>query len=401
MRGLAHNDHRRSGIAIACLAMATFGIVLTALGASLHDVIARFGIDKAQAGALLSLLSFSILAGSVVFGPIVDRRGYRGMLLLSFAAIVAGLEAIAFAPSLAWLRAGVIVIGFAGGLVNGAANALVADVAAERRGAALTFVGAFFGVGAVGVPFALSSLSTTFPVSTILAAIPAFIAIPFVLSATSSFPPAKQPHGVPVAEARRLLRDPVLLLIGLMLFLQSGMETTVGGWATLLFAEELRVPPERAPSYLALFWFGLMLTRLALGFVLRFTAGTRVLFASITLTLVSSLALLLTRDVAVAATAIFFLGAGFAAVFPVMFGFVGDRYAHVSGTALSVVIAIALTGGMVMPYVAGVIGGMYGLRTSFALVPAALLTFAALLVVLARRLEPRLHSARPRGVEPA
>src|SRR2546430_13906866 len=86
-------------IATAALSMAAFGVVMTCLGASLQTVIARFGIDKAQAGALLSLLSFWILAGSVVFGPIVDRRGYRGMLILSFVAIIAGLELIAFAPS--------------------------------------------------------------------------------------------------------------------------------------------------------------------------------------------------------------------------------------------------------------------------------------------------------------
>src|SRR5947207_2892773 len=274
-------------IATAALSMAAFGVVMTCLGASLQTVIARFGIDKAQAGALLSLLSFWILAGSVVFGPIVDRRGYRGMLILSFVAIIAGLELIAFAPSLLWLRVGVVVIGFSGGLVNGAANALVADVGGERRGAALTFVGAFFGVGAVGVPFVLSSLAGTFSTSAILAFIPAFVLLPLMLSAISTFPPEKQPHGFPVAQARRLLRDPVLLLMGVMLFLESGMESTVGGWVSILFAEDLSVAAEHAPMYLALFWLGLMVTRLVLGFLLQNMSGTRVLFASIGVALVS------------------------------------------------------------------------------------------------------------------
>ena len=79
--------------------MASFGIVMAAPGASLPTVIERYGIDKLQAGALLSLLSFSVLAGSVVFGPIVDRYGYRGMLLFAFASIVLGLEASTFAPT--------------------------------------------------------------------------------------------------------------------------------------------------------------------------------------------------------------------------------------------------------------------------------------------------------------
>jgi fucose permease len=390
---------RRAGngrlIGTAALSMAAFGVVMTCLGASLHTVIARFGIDKAQAGALLSLLSFWILAGSVVFGPIVDRRGYRGMLVLSFIAIIAGLEAIAFAPSLLWLRAGVVVIGFSGGLVNGAANALVADVGGEQRGAALTFVGAFFGVGAVGVPFVISSLSGTFSMPMILAAIPAFVLLPLVLASISSFPPEKQPHGFPVAQARRLLHDPLLLLMGVMLFIESGMESTVGGWVSILFAEELSVAAERAPMYLALFWLGLMVTRLVLGVLLKNMSGTRVLFASIGVALVSSCVLVSTHSVAAAGTAVFLLGAGFAPVFPLVFGFVGDRYAQLSGTALSIVIAIALVGGMLMPFAAGVLGGAYGLRVSFLLVPVSLVLLATLLGVLVRRLarvvEP-LHS---------
>ena len=90
---------------VACLGMLTFGIVLTTLGSVLPSLVARFGIGKADAGALFLLMSFGILVGSVVFGPIVDRRGYKGMLLLAVALIALGLEGIAFAPSVGWLRA--------------------------------------------------------------------------------------------------------------------------------------------------------------------------------------------------------------------------------------------------------------------------------------------------------
>src|SRR5215475_7861895 len=108
--------------------MATFGIVLTTLGASLPAVMSKFAIDKAQAGALLSLLTFGVLAGSLVFGPIVDARGHKSLLVFAFASILVGLEATAFAPSIGVLRAAVALIGFSGGLLNGAVNALTADV---------------------------------------------------------------------------------------------------------------------------------------------------------------------------------------------------------------------------------------------------------------------------------
>jgi len=371
-------------ITVACLGMASFGIVLTALGASLPAVMSRFDIDKAQAGSLLSLLSFGVLAGSLVFGPVVDRRGHRTLLIFAFAAIIIGLEATAFAPSVGLLRLSVLVIGFSGGLVNGAVNGLTADVGAEQRAATLTFVGGFFGVGAAGVPLVMATLSDAASPAVILAAIAPVVAIPLVMSALVSFPPSKQPHGFPLADARRLLRDPALLLMGLILFLESGVETTVGGWITTFFAEALHVRAERAPLFLSLFWLGLMVTRLTLGVLLRHAAAMRVLYLSIAGSVASALVLIPSRSVVLGAVTVFALGCGLAAMFPVMFGFVGDRYAHLSGTALSLVMSMALIGGMLLPYIAGVLGGAFGMRVSLIVVPVALLVQLALLPMLAR-----------------
>ena len=154
----AGSGDRRLVLAVSYLGMLAFGVVLTTLGAVLPSLVERFGIDKAGAGALFTLLSFGILVGSIVFGPIVDRRGYRGILTLALALIVLGLEGIAFAPTLGWLRAAIALIGFGGGIVNGGTNALVADVSEEGRGAGLSLLGVFFGLGAVGVPFVLAVL---------------------------------------------------------------------------------------------------------------------------------------------------------------------------------------------------------------------------------------------------
>jgi len=381
--------NRRTLFVVACLGMLAFGIVLTTLGAVLPSVIERFGIDKAAAGALFLLMSFGILVGSVVFGPIVDRNGYKGMLLLATALIVVGLEGIAFAPSLAWLRVAVALIGFGGGIINGGTNALVADISSEGRSAGLSLLGVFFGVGAVGVPFVLGMLLGRFSYSALIAAVGALVLVPLVVTAATPFPAPKQAQGFPLGDAGRLLRDPVLLLMGLMLFLESGMEITVGGWTSTFFKEELQVPEQRALVYLSLYWMGMMLARIALGWLLRRAAPARVLFGCLAIGFVGALLLLGTRSASLAALGVFLLGCGFAATFPVVLGFVGDRYAHLSGTAFSVVIVMALTGGMILPYVTGVLGASYGLRGSFVIVPVALALLATLLVTGSSRLAAR------------
>ncbi len=378
---------------VACLGMLAFGIVLTTLGAVLPSLVERFGMDKSAAGALFVIMSFGILVGSVVFGPIVDLRGYKRVLVVAAAFIALGLAGIAYAPSLSWLRIAIVLVGIGGGVINGGTNALVADVSAGERSAGLSLLGVFFGVGAVGVPFVLALLLGRFSYSTLVAGVAALVLVPLVVTAVARFPAPKQAQGFPLADAGRLMRDPVLLLMGMMLFLESGMEITVGGWTATYFQEELGLGGQRALVFLSLYWLGMMLVRLGLGWLLRRASPARVLLGCLGVALVGALLLIGTESVTAAGAGVFLIGCGFAATYPVVLGFVGDRYEQLSGTAFSVVIVMALVGGMLLPYATGALGAVYGLRGSFLIIPTALVLLAALLFVVARRLTTRPATA--------
>src|SRR2546425_1184058 len=289
---------RKRVFAAACLGMAVFGIVLTTVGALLPSVIERFGVDKAHAGSLFLSLSLGILAGALVFAPIVDGYGYKCLLLLC--------------PGLAVL-------------------------------------------------------------------------LPLAFMAAIRFPVPKQAQGFPIAKGLGLLREPFLVLLGLTLFLQSGMEISVGGWTATYFKEELGLAGHRGLFFLSLYWLGMMLTRAALGARLGRISPAQALYAGIVTAFLGSWLLRAAREPGPAAAGLVLVGAGFAAAFPVVFALVGDRYASLSGTAFSIVLAMALTGGMLLPYLTGVLGQAYGLRTSFLLVPAALAVQALLLSASLRR----------------
>jgi len=372
--------------ACACLGLLAFGIVLTTLGAVLPSIVERFGIDKAQAGALFLLMTLGILAGSLVFGPMVDRYGYKGILLVAAVLIFLGLQGIAFATSMGTLRAAIVLIGFGGGMINGSTNALVADISSEARGANLNLLGVFFGVGAVGVPFALATLSGQFSQAALTSFVGALVLIPVVAFVLTRFPAPKQPQGFPIAAAGGLMKDPLLLLMGMMLFLESGLEITVGGWTSTFVHEVLAVTAGKGLVVLSLYWLGMMLARIALGTVLREAPHFTVLYVCIGIGLAGSALLLTANSVTAAAIGVFLLGVGFSAMFPTVLGFIGDRYSSLSGTAFSLAIAMALIGGMLLPYIAGVLGGTLGMRRSFVIVPAALAMLGILLGVLSRRL---------------
>jgi len=148
--------------AAACIGLLLFGIVLISLGSLLPSLTKKFLMDEISAGSLATLLPFGILAGSIIFGPIVDRYGHKGLLIICSLLVLLGLEGIAFADSFFILQASIFIIGFGGGVLNGGTNALVADISSEGKGANLSLLGVFFGVGALGMPAVLGILSKYF-----------------------------------------------------------------------------------------------------------------------------------------------------------------------------------------------------------------------------------------------
>lgn len=371
--------------------MLVFGIVMTVLGSILPSLIERFAVDMTAAGSSITLLSVGILLGSLVFGPVVDRYGYKGMLAACTLLVLLGLEALAFAPTFDLLRVAVFFVGFGGGVINGGTNALVSDISEEGRSASLSILGVFFGLGAFGVPFVLGFLLDSFSYSILTAAVGAPVLVALIYFVAIPFPRPKQPQGFPIARGAALTRDPALLWIGAFLFLQSGIEITTGGWTSTFFEEELAVDPGQAAFALSLFWIGMAAMRLVLGGALKCHDPARVLRLCIGIALGGSILMVVSNSPWLAYPGIFLTGAGLAAGFPVGLGYAGDLYPRMSGTAFSILFVLALSGGSLLPYVAGALGGAFGLRASFLMTPISLLLMLAVLSLGLRRIRVRLE----------
>lgn len=371
--------------ASACLGMLLFGITLTMLGSILPEIILRFDISKTDAGSLFSVMNFGILIGSLVFGPIVDRFGYKTLLVACSALLFLGMEGVAFSFSFELLTFFVFLFGFSGGVMNGATNALVSDISENGRGAGLALLGVFFGIGAFGVPLILGSLLNLFTYTQIVAVFGSIVILGFFLFLWLQFPPPKQPHSFPINEGVSLVKHPTLILLAFILFFQSGTEIMTGGWTATYFYEELNVESSTAVILLSFFWIGLMVTRLVLSKLLLTRSSVHILVISIGTAFAGSLILLFTNHIIPATVAIFILGAGFGSVYPIILGYIGDLYSKMSGTAFSVAMTIAMIGGMLLPYLAGIIGDSYGLKTSFLIVPAALAVIFVLYMIVLKR----------------
>ncbi len=370
----------------ACLGMLMFGIVMTTLGTILPSVIEKYLVTKSQAGFLPVLMSLGILLGSVIFGPVVDPYGYKMPLLICGGLIFFGLEGIAFTENFRWLEILIFLIGFSGGVINGGTNALVADISEDSKTANLSLLGVFFGLGAIGVPLIVGALSSRFSYETIIASVSGVVIAILLYFLSLTFPAPKQQQGFPLSQGLRLLKEPVLLLFGVILFFQSGMEIVVGNWASIFFKDVLNLATGRAVFFFSFYWLGMVITRFLMGSLLKKIEPVRMEYGSLLIAMVGAVLMILSHTIFLSIAGVFLVGLGFAAGFPVMLGFVGKRYEKFSGTAFSIVFVIALIGGMFFPYATGLLAEDLGLRLSFVIIPVCLSSIAILFTIVLKKI---------------
>ncbi len=364
----------------ACIGMCFFGISMITLGAVLPSLTTKLGLDNLQATALVTFLPLGLLGGSLLFGPIVDRFGHKALLLLSCLVVLLGLEGIAFFTSIPLLQLSIIGIGLGGGILNGETNALVADISnEEEKGSRLSLLGAFYGIGALGIPVLLSFLSEYYSFEIILQGTGVVMLAGILFCLGVRFPAPKQPQGFPIKEGWGLLKESSLLLLSFILFFQSGIECN--NWTTLYLGQTTNIPENRALMALTCMVAGLTVARLLLVVLFKKIRQETVLRISLITAAVGFALLTFSPNFARAAAGMVLIGAGLASTFPVILSIIGSRYASLSGTAFSVALVIALIGQTLLNSLTGIISQGY----SIAVYPYMMIASLLIMLLLFKR----------------
>lgn len=340
--------------AAAYAGMFGFGIVMALLGAILPLLSRRIGFELDQAGDLFLAMNGAMLVTSFALGPLLDRFGLKPALITAPLFVAAALALIGRAAVFDSLVAAVVLLGIGGGALNQSTNTLVADLHENesRKSAALNRLGVFFGFGALFIPFTIGLLLDVIVLWLILYVAMALVLITTAISVAFTLPAPRQSAGVSFGDVLRLGRDPLLLTLALLLFFESGNEFVLGGYITTFLTRTLGASVPAASYLLAAYWGSLMALRALLGRAML-QISSHVLVLASALIVASSVALLLASSIAVAAAAVILLGAGTAAIFPATLAFAGSRYASHSGTVFGILMGVALTGGMTIPWLAG------------------------------------------------
>ncbi len=347
--------------ATSCAGILMFGIAVLILGSIAPDLKVKLDLDEVSAGTLFSILPFGMLAGSLLFGPVVDKYGYRILLSVSCFLLFAGFEGMAFSRNTGLIKLFIFLTGLGGGAINGSTSALISDISDKDKAANLSLLGAFFAFGALGIPLVLGILRNTFSFETIISGVGVLALLAGISFLIISYPSPKQEHGLPLRGISTMVNDKVLLLIAFFLFFQSSFEGIINNWTTTWLTDHLSVHTGEALFALSSFVAGMTAMRLLIGSVLRSLSVRRIMILSFVLLFVGLLFLSIAESLSMAVPGLILLGAGLAAGFPVMLGIAGERFKELSGTAFSFVMSVALAGNMIINYLMGQIAARYGI----------------------------------------
>jgi FHS family glucose/mannose:H+ symporter-like MFS transporter len=210
------------------------------------------------------------------------------------------------------------------------------------------------------MPLAIGILTRAIPYETVISIIGLMVLLPMVYFMAVKFPDPKKKQGFPMAEAFSLLKEPVLILMGFILFFESALEGITGNW-TVTFLTSVNVSAQHALYALSGQVAAIAIVRLLLSRLLTRISARIILYAGFTLILAGGILLTLVSSFPLAFIALLLMGAGFAAGFPVILGYVGELYPEISGTAFSIVIVLALAGNSLLNYLVGMVSKLWGI----------------------------------------
>jgi len=366
-------------------------------GPTLPALAAQTGSSIGRMGLIFLAGSIGYTLGTMAGGRILDR--VRGHPVMGIAQLVAAalIFTVPFVPSF-WLLLAVLGCkGFAEGIINTGANALLVWTHGEKVGPFMNGLHFFFGLGAFLSPFLVAQVVGIEGgyrwAYWALAAI-ALVAGLLMLTMKGNPRPIHAHSENATPASRRPV--PVALVASAMLFLffYVGAEITFGGWI-YTYAITLNLASLAGAAYLtSAFWLAFTIGRLlSIPAATRFKPQQVIPVALLGCLSILALGMVFSNSSAVLWLMAFGLGFCMAPIWPTGFTLAGQSI-NLTGGLAGVILLGDSFGGMVLPSAVGKVIESAGARTMIFLIFGSLLfTLLAFFGLL------RLRPARPASEE--
>jgi fucose permease len=179
-----------------------------------------------------------------------------------------------------------------------------------------------------------------------MAVVPAIFAVIYARSSYTAPPDSAQPT---LRQALKDFRSPAAVMFAALLFFQFGNEWSIAGWLPLFLIRRAGLSPEAALIILAFYWLFLMTGRVASVAILPRVRHGRLLLGSVLVALFGCMVLFLSKNAFGALSGAFFVGAGYASIYPLVAEAIGRRFPYYHPGFFNGIFSLALVGGLLAP----------------------------------------------------
>jgi fucose permease len=354
------------------------GICAISAGIIVSILRDRYSLSYSFSGTLVSAMSIGNMLALMISGVLPGKIGEKGTTLILSGGAFFGYLLMAVTGSPVLLLAAFLLAGVSKGCTANKCTLLVSNNTDDKQ-KALSMLNAWFAFGALLCPFLVSFLqrkSNTLPMLGV-----SFAGLCLWLLFLWAGLPGK-PSGPERKHAAdySFFRSPVFWILTMLLFCQNAAEYTVNGWVVTYYKNEQILSGPLAAYTVTVQWGLNLVARLLLAFVLKVKKPYKAL-AVMGVGVTVMYAVLLRMHSAVPALIVLGLFAfSIAGVYPMTIACTGEM---MSSASLGFLLSFAGIGGIVFPWLVGIIADAAGLRTGMAvnLIPCAGIIVLPLLMI--------------------
>jgi FHS family glucose/mannose:H+ symporter-like MFS transporter len=373
---------------VGLIALLSAGFILTGFptiiaGPILPTFISRWNLTDSQAGLFFTVQFASSLAAVWITTGLTAWRGYRPGLVIGYILTGAGLT-ILNAPTHDIALLAVALYGMGYGLVVPPTNLAGAEAGGAGAVSLLNFA---WGIGAVAcAPLVSVSLRHhqltgflfTLAVSAYLLA-SAFFFVPLSIRDHKEDRAKETQNQGSVPPLR------TTVMVAAIFFLYVGSEAGLGGWAAEQLKRLVGHTTELTTMTPLFFYAGLMVGRGFASLLLPRIGSLRFIVAALSLAIVGTLIVIVTRSPNVAIAGFAIAGLGCSTIYPIYISWFSHWYGPDARRLGGVVFSMASLGGAAIPWLVGFVSTKANSLPIGFLVPLAGVGVMAVLVALLRK----------------
>ena len=373
---------------ISYLGYFIIGIITVVLSPSLPFMIKDFNISLGVAGAAFTARAGGSFFGVFLGGILADKFGKKPLIIMG--CLVQGLAMAAIATTKSWSMVLLffVINGVFGGFLGTSLNTLVADIYADRRGAAMNALHGVYGVGSLIGPVAVGLVLTCqFGWRLVFYGASALwiLYLLLILTLGLSIPESEKKEDLSGKQkqipVKSFLLHPIFIVLVLVSFIYNGSATSLVGWINT-YMNKMQYSTFLGSGMVTIFYIGLTAGRFLCGFFSDRAGFSRtIIICSIGSLAFYPLAIYTTQPILIAA-GVFLSGLFLSGLHPTGLAYANKLFPSSSGTVTGILSASLSLGAMIVPWLVGLIADNAGFQAGFGLGLALLF----ILVAVAARL---------------